>query len=152
MNVGSALQNGVLQKRVHDSDNRQILRQFFQIFRRVFITFFFFLVGNFFEFRFQYHKGLKAEFKEITDEKKEEGDENAPKDLKELAQDLPIVRIVDTLLEYAILEGASDIHIEPTEKSVIVRYRVDGVLKDVMTLPKNAQAGILARIKILANL
>ena len=100
----------------------------------------------------QYHKGLKAEFKEITDEKKEEGDENAPKDLKELAQDLPIVRIVDTLLEYAILEGASDIHIEPTEKSVIVRYRVDGVLKDVMTLPKNAQAGILARIKILANL
>ena len=100
----------------------------------------------------QYHKGLKAEFKEITDEKKEEGDENAPKDLKELAQDLPIVRIVDTLLEYAILEGASDIHIEPTDKSVIVRYRVDGVLKDVMTLPKNAQAGILARIKILANL
>lgn len=100
----------------------------------------------------QYHKGLKAEFKEITDEKKEDGDENAPKDLKELAQDLPIVRIVDTLLEYAILEGASDIHIEPTEKSVIVRYRVDGVLKDVMTLPKNAQAGILARIKILANL
>ena len=100
----------------------------------------------------QYHKGLKAEFKEITDEKKEEGDENTPKDLKELAQDLPIVRIVDTLLEYAILEGASDIHIEPTEKSVIVRYRVDGVLKDVMTLPKNAQAGILARIKILANL
>src|SRR3989304_2561055 len=100
----------------------------------------------------QYHKGLKAEFKEITDKKKEKGDENAPKDLKELAQDLPIVRIVDTLLEYAILEGASDIHIEPTEKSVIVRYRVDGVLKDVMTLPKNAQAGILARIKILANL
>ncbi|MEK7130124.1 MAG: GspE/PulE family protein [Patescibacteria group bacterium] len=100
----------------------------------------------------QYHKGLKAEFKEITDEKKEESDENAPKDLKELAQDLPIVRIVDTLLEYAILEGASDIHIEPTEKSVIVRYRVDGVLKDVMTLPKNAQSGILARIKILANL
>ena len=45
----------------------------------------------------QYHKGLKAEFKEITDEKKEESDENAPKDLKELAQDLPIVRIVDTL-------------------------------------------------------
>ena len=55
-------------------------------------------------------------------------------------------------MEYAILEGASDIHIEPTEKSVIVRYRVDGVLKDVMTLPKNAQSGILARIKILANL
>lgn len=100
----------------------------------------------------QYHKGLKAEFKEMTEEKPEGTEEGAPKDLKELAQDLPIVRIVDTLLEYAILEGASDIHVEPTEKSVIVRYRIDGVLKDVMTLPKNAQSGIIARVKILSNL
>lgn len=101
----------------------------------------------------QYHKGLKAEFKEMTEEKKEnEPEADQPKDLKELAQDLPIVRIVDTLLEYAILEGASDIHIEPTEKNVIARYRIDGILKDVMTLPKTAQAGITARIKILSNL
>ncbi|HLD00023.1 MAG TPA: ATPase, T2SS/T4P/T4SS family [Patescibacteria group bacterium] len=101
----------------------------------------------------QYHKGLKAEFKEITEDTKEgEAAKDESKDLQELARDLPIVRIVDTLLEYAILEGASDIHIEPTEKSVIVRYRIDGVLKDVMTLPKTAQTGIAARIKILSNL
>jgi type IV pilus assembly protein PilB len=96
----------------------------------------------------QYHKSLKAEFKDLADENINSGDEN----LKKLAENLPIVRIVDTLLEYAIFEGASDIHIEPEEKDVIARYRVDGILRTVMTLPKNVQPGIIARIKILANL
>jgi len=101
----------------------------------------------------QYHKSLKAEFEDITDTKKLlEKSDKQDKDLKELAQDLPVVRIVDTLLEYAIFENASDIHIEPTEKEVHVRYRIDGILRDVMTLPKSAQAGITARIKILSNL
>lgn len=96
----------------------------------------------------QYHKSLKAEFKDLADEHISGGDEN----LKKLAENLPIVRIVDTLLEYAIFESASDIHIEPEEKDIIARYRVDGILRTVMTLPKNVQPGIIARIKILANL
>ena len=96
----------------------------------------------------QYHKSLKAEFKDLVEENIGGDDEN----LKKLAENLPIVRIVDTLLEYAIFEGASDIHIEPEEKDVIARYRVDGILRNVMTLPKNVQPGIIARIKILANL
>ncbi len=100
----------------------------------------------------QYHKGLKAEFKEITKIGEEKKAESTDKDLKELAQDVPVIRIVDTLLEYAIYEGASDIHIEPTEKDTVVRYRIDGVLRDVMTLPKSAQTGVVARIKILSNL
>ncbi len=103
-----------------------------------------------------YQKSLEAEFKEIAQSKSDkslsETDVKKNKNLKELAQDLPVIRIVDTLLEYAILEGASDIHIEPMEKNVLVRYRIDGILRDVMTLPKNAQAGIVARIKILSNL
>ncbi len=109
----------------------------------------------------QYHKGLEAEFQEIT--KKQEAlqaaaEENGPtgdkvgKKLKELAEDLPIIRIVDTLIEYAIFENASDIHIEPEEKDVLARYRVDGVLRRVMTLPKKTLPGIIARIKILSNL
>ncbi|HNP74944.1 MAG TPA: ATPase, T2SS/T4P/T4SS family [bacterium] len=99
----------------------------------------------------QYHKGLSAEFEEM--EKDSQADENEkPENLKTLAQDLPIVRIVDTLLEYAILEKASDIHIEPSEKEVTVRYRIDGVLRNVMTLPKNTHAGVVARIKILSSL
>ena len=97
----------------------------------------------------QYHKSLKAEFKDLTNKKVEiSGDEN----LEKLAKDLPIVRIVDTLLEYAIFENASDIHIEPEEKEISVRYRIDGILINVMTLPKNVQPGIIARIKILSNL
>ncbi len=99
----------------------------------------------------QYHKGLKAEFKDIA-KTGEEGAKESATDLKQLAQDVPVIRIVDTLLDYAIYEGASDIHIEPTEIDTVVRYRVDGVLRDVMTLPKSVQTGVVARIKILSNL
>ncbi|RMD59233.1 type II/IV secretion system protein [Candidatus Parcubacteria bacterium] len=99
----------------------------------------------------QYHKSLKAEINYLTDTKSTLNAEDK-KNLKKLAEDLPVVRIVDTLLEYAILEGASDIHIEPEEKNVLVRYRIDGILHNVMVLPKNVQSGIIARIKILANL
>ncbi|MDO8668792.1 MAG: ATPase, T2SS/T4P/T4SS family [Candidatus Buchananbacteria bacterium] len=98
-----------------------------------------------------YHKGLSAEIKELGEEE-EKGKEGKPDELKHLAQDLPIVRVVDTLLEYAILEKASDIHIEPSEKEVGVRYRVDGILRKVMTLPKSTHAGVVARLKILSNL
>jgi len=99
-----------------------------------------------------YHKGLEAEFKELTKESETSAEEAGGIKLKELAQDLPVIRIVDTLLEYAIFESASDIHIEPTEKEVVVRYRIDGILRNVMTLPKSVHAGIVARIKILSNL
>ncbi|MBI4426475.1 MAG: type II/IV secretion system protein [Candidatus Kerfeldbacteria bacterium] len=97
----------------------------------------------------QYRKGLRAEFREITAEQVEGA---GPENLKQLAEDVPVVRIVDTLLEHAIFESASDIHIEPTEKDTVVRYRIDGILRDVMTLPKKIQSGVVARIKILSNL
>ncbi|KKQ57564.1 MAG: Type II secretion system protein E [Parcubacteria group bacterium GW2011_GWA2_38_13] len=99
-----------------------------------------------------YHLGLQVEFGNIKKEQETGQPDPDNKDLKELAQDLPIIRIVDTLLEYAIFEGASDIHIEPEEKEVDARYRIDGILRNVMTLPKSVHAGIVARIKILSNL
>jgi type IV pilus assembly protein PilB len=108
----------------------------------------------------QYQKTLKDEFgdlimkessalKMISDETGEEATED---DLKKMAEDLPVVRIVDTLLRHAIIQGASDIHIEPMEESVLVRYRIDGILHDAMTLPKNAAPTIVARLKVLSNL
>ncbi len=107
----------------------------------------------------QYQKSLKDEFGDIisTEAGKikvvdENGKEASGDDLKKMAEDLPIVRIVDTLLRHAIVQGASDIHIEPMEDEVLVRYRIDGILHDAMTLPKTAAAGITARIKILSNL
>lgn len=110
----------------------------------------------------QYQKTLEAEFGEIL--KKEtadaleitkDGDKQAleeEEDLKKLAQDLPVIRIVDTLIRHAILQDASDIHIEPVEKEVMVRYRIDGILHDAMTLPKQIATGIVARIKVMSNL
>ena len=69
-----------------------------------------------------------------------------------MAEDLPVVRIVDTLLRHAIIQGASDIHIEPMEEEVMVRYRIDGILHDAMTLPKHAASTIVARLKVLSSL
>jgi len=113
-----------------------------------------------------FQKSLKAEFGDLVQEagikEESEGDKLIIKaegdggeqgiDLKKAAEDLPVVKIVDTLLKHAILQGASDIHIEPEENDLVVRYRIDGVLHDAMTLPKMAFAGIAARIKVLSNL
>lgn len=68
------------------------------------------------------------------------------------AEDLPIVRITQAVLKHAIMEGASDIHIEPTDKDVIIRYRVDGILHDMLVLPRAVLAGLVARVKVLSNL
>lgn len=107
----------------------------------------------------QYQKSLKDEFGDIisTEAGKirvvaKDGNDPSGEDLKKMAEDLPIMRIVDTLLRHAIVQDASDIHIEPMENEVLVRYRIDGILHDAMTLPKPAAAGIVARIKVLANL
>jgi len=108
----------------------------------------------------QYQKTLEAEFgelikdeaREITFKKDSEEKTGERGELEKLAEDLPIVKIVDTLIKHAILQDASDIHIEPTEKEVVVRYRIDGILHDTMVLPKQVQPGIVARIKVLSNL
>ncbi len=100
-----------------------------------------------------YEKTLRAEFGDFLTVKEtasEEKDERG--NLEKMAADLPVVRIVDTLLKHAILQSASDIHIEPAEEDVLVRYRIDGVLHDAMTLPHDAAPGIVARIKVLSNL
>ncbi|MCK4919209.1 MAG: Flp pilus assembly complex ATPase component TadA [Candidatus Pacebacteria bacterium] len=112
-----------------------------------------------------FQKSLEAEFGEMVGgvdaiglddgEKiiiKKDKSEGEDVDLEKAAEDIPVIKIVDTLLKHAIIEGASDIHIEPEEKDVVIRYRVDGVLHDAMTLPRVVMLGIVARIKILSNL
>ncbi len=108
----------------------------------------------------QYQKTLKDEFGDIIVKEagalklveEEGGEEKSEEDLKKMAEDLPVVRIVDTLLRHAIIQNASDIHIEPGETEIVVRYRIDGILHDAMTLPKRAGSTIVARIKVLSNL
>lgn len=106
-----------------------------------------------------YQKSLEVEFGEII---KSEADllthtEGAPEgegeeDLEKIAAELPIIKIVDTLIRHAILQKASDIHIEPAETELIVRYRIDGILRDAMLLPKKVSSAIVARVKVLAGL
>lgn len=110
----------------------------------------------------QYQKNLKDEFGDIIKADSDEikaiiekipgEDEASAGDLKKLAEELPIVRIVDTLLKHAIIQNASDIHIEPLENEILVRYRIDGLLHDAMVLPKHIGNSLTARIKVLSSL
>jgi len=110
----------------------------------------------------QYQKTLEAEFGDIIrkeagviipiEEEAVEEEAGEKEDLRKIAEELPVIRIVDTLVKHAILERASDIHIEPTEKEVVIRYRIDGILHDAMILPRAVSSGIVARIKVLSNL
>ncbi len=77
---------------------------------------------------------------------------NEKKDVKTIVQDSPISKALTTILSYAAKTKASDIHIEPLEKSLIIRCRIDGVLRRIMELPKNIAPALVSRIKILSNL
>jgi type IV pilus assembly protein PilB len=72
--------------------------------------------------------------------------------VRDVVEDAPIVKLVNVLITQAVQDRASDIHIEPTERDVRVRYRIDGVLHEVMRSPKNIQSGIISRLKIMADI
>jgi len=71
---------------------------------------------------------------------------------KSLAETAPIIRLMNQIITEAITSNASDIHIEPQKRFLRIRYRIDGVLRDAMNLPKNIQPGLISRAKIMANL
>jgi type IV pilus assembly protein PilB len=73
-------------------------------------------------------------------------------DLMSASEDAPIIRLTNSILGLAIKQGASDIHLEPMEHDVVVRFRIDGVLQIVQRLPKKVQLGLISRVKILARL
>jgi type IV pilus assembly protein PilB len=82
----------------------------------------------------------------------EEASNAGDKDIKTLVQDSPISRALSTILEYAVKSRASDVHIEPLEKALKIRCRVDGVLREIMQLPKSIEPALVSRIKILSSL
>lgn len=88
--------------------------------------------------------------KVIAIQNKDEADETIDKD--ELAEDSPIAQTVNLIIDYGVKNGASDIHIEPRETFVIIRYRVDGILREANKLPRKVLGSLVSRIKILANL
>jgi len=74
------------------------------------------------------------------------------KQIGEIIKEAPIAKIVSTILEYAVSSRASDVHIEPQEDRVRVRYRIDGILYDKLSLPRNVQDAVVSRIKILSEM
>ena len=86
----------------------------------------------------------------VTDSDEVEEDDDLTEE--DIAEDSPIAQTVNLIIEYAVKSGASDIHIEPREKHVLIRYRIDGVLKEANRLPKRTMAALTSRIKILSSL
>lgn len=106
-----------------------------------------------------YKEGLTSEISKVIKESEdisiEEGQIDATasaENVQEIVQEAPIARALSIILEYATKSRASDIHIEPREGFIQVRYRIDGILQDTMTLPRQILSAIVTRIKILANL
>jgi type IV pilus assembly protein PilB len=100
----------------------------------------------------QYRGSSSTELtKVLTPEEAEEAEEEEVSE-EDLAEDSPIAQTVNLIIEYAVKAGSSDIHIEPREDNIIVRYRVDGVLKEANKLPKKVHNSLVSRIKILSNL
>jgi len=108
--------------------------------------------------RFYPLEGTKQMMEELEEE--DEGEQDLAvelgaieeKDILAMASEAPIIKLVNHILFQAVKQGASDIHIEPFEKEVRIRYRVDGVMYQAMTLPKRLQGALTSRIKIMANL
>ena len=103
------------------------------------------------------HEAIKR-FSRVGDEIEEiahdlQGDEDISDltGLKEVTEEAPIVKFVNLLITQAVQDGASDIHIEPGERELRVRYRIDGVLKEVMRSPKSITSGVISRLKIMAE-
>jgi len=99
----------------------------------------------------QYRTDLSS-VDEAAEASQEEAKASADSDIKTIVQDSPISRALSTILEYAVKSRASDVHIEPLEKALKIRCRVDGVLREIMQLPKSIEPALVSRIKILSNL
>jgi type IV pilus assembly protein PilB len=95
---------------------------------------------------------LDHEVEDLADLASSEDDSDDLDQLREVTEDKPVVKLANLLITQAVQDRASDIHIEPTEHDVCIRYRIDGVLHEVMRSPKNVQRGLISRLKIMAEI
>jgi type IV pilus assembly protein PilB len=98
----------------------------------------------------RYHR-VDGDLDDLTMSMETEEDDDLS-NIKEVVEDAPIVKFVNLLITQAIQDRASDIHIEPTERDLRVRFRIDGVLHEIMRSPKNIQSGVVSRLKIMAEI
>lgn len=102
--------------------------------------------------KYEREQGITSEVSKALDEQKVDEIKVESDNMKAVSAEAPIARIVTTILEYAVRSRASDVHIEPMEENVRVRYRIDGILQEKYILPRNVLEAVVSRIKILANL
>lgn len=108
-------------------------------------------VENFIKEKYIREKSITSEVNKALDERKiDEGE--LKKAQEKVAVEAPVAKIVSTILEYAVKSRASDIHIEPQEDNVRIRYRIDGILQEKYLLPRNVHDAVVSRIKILSDL
>ncbi len=109
-------------------------------------------IKGFINEKYQREKGITSEVGKALNERKE--DEMAEVELKakSVSAEAPVAKIVDTILEFAVKARASDVHIEPQEENVRIRYRIDGILQEKYILPRSVSEAVVSRIKILSNL
>jgi len=102
----------------------------------------------------QYRQELVGEVGEALKETEDQGKIKTidTTQIAQIIKEAPIAKIVSTILEYAVTSRASDVHIEPQEDRVRVRYRIDGILYDRLSLPKSVQEAVISRIKILSEM
>ncbi len=101
----------------------------------------------------QYRGNIGSEISKVASETDGSDDEvNEDVSEEDVAEDSPIAQTVNLIIEYAIKSGASDIHIEPRDVNLQIRYRIDGVLREANKLPRKTQSALVSRIKILSNL
>lgn len=107
----------------------------------------------------QYARDFERSFGTLLDNDADKDDDanvtpvgTAEKKVQTIVQDSPISRALSAIMDYAVKNRASDIHVEPLEKEIKIRCRVDGVLREIMKMPKSAEAPLVSRVKILSNL
>ena len=93
-----------------------------------------------------------SDLDDLTHVLEDTGEDDDLSNLKEVVEDAPIVKFVNLLITQGIQDRASDIHLEPSEQALVVRYRIDGVLHEVMKSPKNIQSGVISRLKIMSDI
>lgn len=99
-----------------------------------------------------YRDGVAEELSEVIAEQEVDSEKQDSVSEEDIAEDSPVAQTVNLILEYAIRSDASDIHIEPRDDYLQVRYRIDGVLKEANRLPRSVMAALVSRIKILSSL
>ncbi len=98
-----------------------------------------------------YKKSIASDFSKIIEQNVAKS-KNQGENILEMAKDLPVINILDTIIEYAIAQRASDIHLERLPKELMIRFRVDGILQDIINLPSAIHPALVARVKILSDL